>query len=66
MCKFYKRYSFCKYLIWASYLFFLHLLLLGLHGNFAIIKSFHVLLLFGQILKYRKNKSAKGSYDLIV
>ena len=53
--------------IWASYLFilFFHLLLLGLHGNFAIIKLFSfVLLLFGQILKYRKNKSAKGSYEL--
>ena len=25
-----------------------------------------VLLLFGQILTYRKNKSAKGSYELIV
>ena len=25
-----------------------------------------VLLVFGQILKYRKNKSAKGSYELIV
>ena len=25
-----------------------------------------VLLLFGQMLKYRKNKSAKGSYELIV
>ena len=25
-----------------------------------------VLLLFGPILKYRKNKSAKGSYELII
>ena len=25
-----------------------------------------VLLLFGQILKYRKNKSAKASYELVV
>ena len=25
-----------------------------------------VLLLFGLILKYRKNKSAKGSYELII
>ena len=27
---------------------------------------FFVLLLFGLILKYRNNKSAKGSYELII
>ena len=26
----------------------------------------YVLLLFGPILKYRKNKSAKGSYELLI
>ena len=33
---------------------------------FGFFFFFFVLLLFGPILKYRKNKSAKGSYELII
>ena len=33
---------------------------------FFLLLFIFVLLLFGPILKYRKNKSAKGSYELII
>ena len=36
------------------------------HFFFFFFLFIFVLLLFGLILKYRKNKSAKGSYELII